>query len=260
MILTLPPDLVPAVDSEVRKVTTLVSGRIVGAVLVAVALVASAVTAILAGEQDPKGQPATGTATIGLYLSVIAVLVGVGVFAAATAGAEYRYQTMPITALFTPNRDRLVAAKLSVTACFALGTALVVEVAAMVCLLAFGRGKFDFSLRLLAVLGGGLLTAICWAVIGTALGLLLRSSTLAVAALLGWLVIVEPLLWAATYGAGSPGIATILPGSATIGTVAVGSFSENRFLAPTPAALVILVLWTVALGGAAWLSVRRRDL
>jgi ABC-2 type transport system permease protein len=260
MIELLPPDLVPAVNSEVRKVTTLRANRILAVLVPAIALVASTVTALMAGPANPKTNPATGAATIGVYIGLTVAILTAGAFGAAGAGAEYRYATMPSTALFSSDRDRLVAAKLLVTAGFALVATLVVELLAFACLLGFGHGKFDFGLRLLSVLGGGLLAAVCWSLIGAGLGMLLRTSTGAIAALLGWLILVEPLVWLVADGIGLGGFATLLPGSATISTVAVGSFSDSDFLAPTPAAVVVLLLWTVGTGGAAWWVLRRRDL
>ncbi|MEV2220504.1 ABC transporter permease [Nocardia vinacea] len=260
MIAVLPPDLVPAVNSEVRKVSTLRAGRILAALIPAVALVASTVTALLAGPADPKSNPATGAATIGLYIGLAVAIVVAGAFGAAGAGAEYRYATMPTTALFTADRDRLVAAKFLVTAGCALAATFVVELIAFACLLGFGRGKFDFGVRFLAVLGGGLLAAVCWSLIGAGLGLLLRTSTTAVVAMLGWLVIIEPLIWVVAKAIGLAGVVTVLPGSATVSTVAVGSFKDSDFLAPTPAALVVLILWTIAAAGGAWWLLRTRDI
>jgi len=154
----------------------------------------------------------------------------------------------------------MVAAKFLVTAGFALAATFVVELIAFACLLGFGRGKFDFGVRLLTVLGGGLLAAVCWSLIGAGLGLLLRTSTTAVVAMLGWLVIIEPLIWVVAKAIGFAGVVTVLPGSATVSTVAVGSFKDSDFLAPTPAALVVLILWTIATAGGAWWLLRTRDI
>jgi ABC-2 type transport system permease protein len=260
MIDILPAELVPAINSEVRKVTTLRWSRILGAFVPAIALVASAVTVAVAGPPDPKSDLATGAATIGLYLGLTVAIVAAGVFGAAGAGAEYRYSTMPVTALFTADRDRLASSKFLVIAGFALAMTLAVEILAFGWLVGFGRDKFDFGLRILAVLGGGLLAAACWSLIGAGLALLLRSSTSAIAVLLGWLVVIEPLIWLVAKGLGITGVVTLLPGSATIGTVAVGSFTDSGFLAPSPAAIVVLLLWTVGIGGAGWWMLRRRDL
>ncbi|MFE9578225.1 ABC transporter permease [Nocardia sp. NPDC006044] len=260
MITIVPPDLVPAINSEVRKVATLPLNRILAGAPLVVALLASVTSALLAGKADPRSEPVTGTATIGLYAGIVVVVLAAAVFGAVGSGGEYRHRTMAVTALFTADRDRLTAAKLVVTGVFAVAVALAVEAVAVVTLLAFGRGKFDVDLELAAVLGGGLFAAVCWSVIGAGLGLLLRSSSTAIAVLLGWLVIAEPLLWLIADGVGATGFVTLFPGSATISTVAVGSYPDSDFLAPTPAAVVVLLLWTIGIGGAGWWNLRRLDL
>ncbi|KAA8888202.1 ABC transporter permease [Nocardia colli] len=260
MITIVPPDLVPSINSEVRKVSTLPLSRILAGVPLVVALLASVASGLLAGKADPRSEPVTGTATIGLYVGIAVVVLAAAVFGAVGSGGEYRHQSMPVTALFTADRDRLTAAKLLVTGVFALAVALAVEVVAVVTLIAFGRGKFDLDLELAAVLGGGLLAAVCWSVIGAGLGLLLRSSSKAIAVVLGWLVIAEPLLWLIANGVGATGFVTLFPGSATISTIAVGSYPDSDFLAPTPAAVVVLLLWTIGIGGAGWWNLRRLDL
>ncbi|MFE3444643.1 ABC transporter permease [Nocardia sp. NPDC059180] len=260
MIDVLSADLVPAINSELRKTTTLRWPRLLAALVVAIAVVTSSVTAILSGPADPEGEPATGAATIGLYLALIAVVLAAAGYGAASAGGEFRHDTMAITAMFTPDRDRLVGAKLLVTAAFALVAAIAVEVVAMACLFAFGRGKFEITAQLFAVLGGGLIATVCWSLIGAGAGLLLRSPGTGVAAVLGWVVVIEPLIWLVATGIGIAGAATLLPGSSTISTVFVGSFADADLLAPTPAAVVVLLLWTIGVGGAGWWSVRSRDL
>ncbi|GAA5041935.1 ABC transporter permease [Nocardia callitridis] len=260
MNLTLPPDLLAPIDSEVRKVTTVTPHRTVAAALLGITLVATAVTALLSGPADPKGEPATGAATIGLYLGLLAVIVTAAVFGVVAAVSEYRYQTISTTALFSADRDRLVAAKFLVTGGFALATAFAAEVFAVLSLLVFGRDKADFGLQLFAALGGGLLAAVCWSVIGVGLGLLLRSATQALWLIAVWLILIEPLLWLVADGMGMGGLLAMFPGTATISTVAVGSFPDSGFLAPTPAAIVVLLLWTAAIGCAGWWSLRTRDL
>ncbi|MEV0295213.1 ABC transporter permease [Nocardia sp. NPDC050710] len=260
MITILPPDLVPAVTSEVRKVGALRSNLLLAIALVAITLVASTVTSLVSGPSDPNSNPATGAASIGLYLGIAAAILAAAAFGAAGAGAEYRYQSISATALFTTDRDRLVAAKLLVTAGIALATTFVVELVGLACLLGFGGAESEFGMRLITVLGGGLLAAVCWSLIGTGLAILLRQSTGAIVLLLGWLLIAEPLIWIVANALGLGGLATLLPGSATIATVAVGSFTDSDILAPTPAAVVVLLLWTLGITGAGWWTLRTRDL
>jgi len=257
---TLPKQLLAPVTAEVRKVLTLRWCVLLAAALPAVALVASSVTAGMAGPVDPRAQPVTGPATIGLLLAILATVLGAGVFGAASTGGEFRYGSMPLMVVSTPDRDRLAGAKLLVIAGAAVAVAVVTELVALACLFLFGRGKFEFDGRLWAMLGTGLFATVCWALIGAGLGLILRTSTGAIAVLLGWLLIAEPLVWLVTKGLGLGGLVTLLPGSATVGAVAVGSFEDAGIFAPTPAALVVLLLWTVASAGGGWWLLRDRDL
>ncbi|GGL08004.1 ABC transporter permease [Nocardia jinanensis] len=260
MIDVVPAELIPPVLSEYRKILTLRHTRVLAATVIATAIVAASVTAILAGPLDPEGEPVTGTATIGLYLALFAVIVAAAGFGAAGAAGEHQHNTLVITALFTVDRDRLAGSKYLVTAAAAFVAALAVEIVAGVCLLLFGRDKFEITAALFAVLGGGLLAAVCWAVIGTGIGLLLRSPALAVGAVLVWVLLAEPLLWVVTAGIGLPGVATLLPGSATLSTVLAGSFADSDLLAPAPAAIVVLLLWSIGVGAAGWWSLRRAEL
>lgn len=260
MIDVVPAELIPPVLSEYRKAVTVRYARVLAGAVVATAVLASSVSAILAGPRDPAGEPVTGTATVGLYLALFAVILASAAFGAAGAASEHQHNTLPITALFTVDRDRMAGAKFLVTAVAALAATLVVEIVAVGCLLLFGRDEFELTAGLFGVLGGGLVAAVCWAVIGTGLGLLLRAPALAVGAVLGWALLAEPLLWAVTAGIGLPGAATLLPGSASLSTVLVGSFADSDLLAPTPAAIVVLLLWSIGIGAAGWWSLRRAEL
>lgn len=260
MIDVVPAELIPPVLSEYRKAVTLRYTRVLAGLALAVAVVAPIASAFWGGPPDPESEPVTGTATIGLYLALFAVVLGSAAFGAAGAAGEHQHATLPVTALFTVDRDLLTGAKFLVAGLAALAAALSVEIVAMVGLLLFGRDDLEITGSLFAVLGGGLIAAVCWALIGTAIGLLVRSPLLAVGAVLGWLLLVEPLLWVVTAGIGIPGIVTLLPGSATLSTVFPGSFADADLLAPAPAAIVVLLLWTVGLGAWSWWSLRRAEL
>ncbi|WP_024799933.1 hypothetical protein [Nocardia sp. BMG51109] len=260
MILTVPADVGRAATVEIRKITTLRAGWALLPACAGIGFVAAAVTAITGTPPQEDEVLATGTASIGLYLSVAVALAVAGVFAALGSGAEYRYRSIALSSLCTPDRDLLCGAKIAVAAVYSLLLAAAAEVGAAIGLLAFGRHKIEFGLRLVEVFAGGLLAPLCWGVIGASLGLLLRSAVLAIAAMAGWLVVAEPLLWLVLRGAGIPGFAAVLPGSATVGTVAVDSFPKSPFLPPSAASVVVLVVWAAAAGGAAWWYLRQREI
>ncbi|GAB2725562.1 hypothetical protein GCM10027089_56940 [Nocardia thraciensis] len=260
MILTVPTDVSRAATVEIRKIGTLRAGWTLIPACAAIGFVATAVTAITGTGPQRDQALATGTASIGVYLGIAAALAAAAVFAALAAGGEYRSGSMRLTALFTPDRDVLCGVKLAVAAGYSLLLALSAEVGAVLALAIFGRDEIEFGLRLATVFGGGLLATACWGVIGASLGLLLRSAVPAIAAMAGWLVVVEPLLWAVMNGVGVPGFAALLPGSATVGTVAVDSFPKSPFLPPSAASVVVLLLWTAAAGGASWWYLREREI
>lgn len=247
-----------AAHSEIRRIGTERSGWLLAAFCAAIGLVTALVSAGSGSGPQSGGQIATGTATVGLYLALIVAIAASAVTGALGTGGEYRYESMPLTALFIPDRDLLFGAKLGVAAAYSLIIGLSAELGAAVGLLALGRGKVQFGLVLVGASGGGLLAAVCWGVIGASLGLLLRSSALALTAMIGWCVVAEPLIWLIVKGIGSPGFAVLLPDSATIGTVAVGSFTRSSFLAPSAVSVVVLLLWTAAAGALSWWYLRKR--
>ncbi|MCM6775808.1 ABC transporter permease [Nocardia sp. CDC159] len=260
MIRTVPAEVSRAATAETRKLSTLRWPWLLPAICAMVGVVAAAVSAALGSGPQPQQNPATGTATIGLYLALALALAAALVTGALTAGGEYRHASMPLTALFTPDRDLLFGAKLGVTAAYSLLLGLTAELGAILGLVAVDRHELEFGLRLVTVLGGGLLAAVCWGLIGASLGLLLRSALLAIVAPLGWLFVIEPLIWLVAHGADVPGVAVLFPGSATVATIAVDSFPTNRLLAPSPAAAVVLLIWTSIAGAGAWWYLRQRDI
>ena len=260
MTSVLPADLVPGIESEARKVVALRQTRLLLAAPIAVALVGTLITALMSGPADPKGQPATGAATIGLYVGLVAVLVVAALLGIAATGGEYRHRSMALTVLFAPDRDHLVTAKYVAVAGYAFALALAAELVSVLVLLAAGRGKFEFGWRLVEVLGAGLFVAMCWAVIGAGVGLLLRTVSGAVWLVLGWAIAIEPLIWLVADGFGAGGFAAVLPVAATVAGVSAGSFEEAEIFAPTPAALVVVLLWAAAVGLAGWWDLRNRDL
>ncbi|WP_067817294.1 ABC transporter permease [Nocardia inohanensis] len=262
-LVTVPEPVLRAANSEVRKVVSLRLNQLLGGGVALVGVLAFAVLGIrftpaVATDKHPVFGAVGTSATAVAFALALAVLAS-AVFGALSAGDEYKYGSLPVSAVFTPDRNLLLGSKLAVAAWFSLVVVLGMEVVGAAALLLLGRDKAEFTVELLAVLGGVTLAAVCWAVIGAALGFLLRSPVQAVAVIVGLLVL-EPLVWIVARGIGFPGFATILPVAATVGTMSDGSYADSAAIAPTPAAIVVLLLWTAAAGAAAWWYTQQRDL
>jgi ABC-2 type transport system permease protein len=249
-----------AAYSEIRRVTTQRSGWLLPAFCAAAGLITALVSAGTGSGPQDDGQIATGTATVGLYLAVLIAAIAAAGSGAQATGAEYRYESLPLTSLFIPDRNVMFGAKLGAAALYSLVIGLAAEIGAGIGLAVLGHSEVQFGLRMTGVLLGGLVTVVCWGVIGASLGLLLRSTSIAVTAMIGWCLIAEPLLWLIVRGIGIPGIAVLFPDSATIGTVAIGSFSHSAFLSPGAVSAVVLILWTGAAGAASWWYLRQREI
>ncbi|QLY32859.1 ABC transporter permease [Nocardia huaxiensis] len=264
MILTAVPESVKrAANSEARKVVSVRAYAQLAAVLVAASVVAFAALGLTLRPEDWKNQPLPepfgfGAILVAAVLALAVVLAGV--FGAESAGAEYRYGTLGISALFTPDRNVLLGSKLGVTALFSLATVVGMELLGGGAFLLFARGEVSLGWTHVAILGGVALAAVCWSVIGAALGFLLRTPTRAVVAVVG-LMVLEPLIWLIANAIGLPALCTVLPVSTTVGTMTGDTIPESvAFIAPTPAAMVLLLLWTAGAVTAAWWDFTRRDL
>jgi ABC-type transport system involved in multi-copper enzyme maturation permease subunit len=126
---------------------------------------------------------------------------------------EFHHATLTSTLLTTPDRRNVVAAKVL--------AAMVVGVAAAAVLFAVAAARAVASdavvlaghRELLGFVAAGLVAAAFWGWLGAALGLLVRSQTLAVVLPIVWLVVVETLLPAF----GLRAVVAWSPGGATAG-------------------------------------------
>ncbi len=193
-----------------------------------------------------------------------------GVFASASAGlvfalvlgilgmtAEYRHQTITPTLLLTPRRGRLVVAKL--LSAIGLGLALGLAGAGT----ALGTGLVALTLRshaaipthqVVTTLLGAIGAFVCYAVIGTAIGTLIRNQVAAITFTLLWVMLTEPLLVAFL-----PKIGRWLPGGAASGLAQASKLTGGTYLPPALAASV-LVGYTLTLAAVASRTTMRRDI
>lgn len=255
----LPPELLRATHGELVKFATVKYPRVVGIVTIAIALAGGGLSAWLGSEPAEGGASAAGTVTIGVSVALLVAAIGLAGVTAASAAGEFHYDTMAGTILAAGDRDRVVVAKLLASVVLGLATAAVVAVVALMWLPLFGHPIVANSTAAL-LLVGGLLAGICWSVLGTGIGLWVGSPTAAVVLAVGWLIAFEPVLWMVLTGIGIPGLATILPGSATVAMITAGSLRSTQLLAPAPAAMVVLVLWAVGVGMRGWWITRRATL
>jgi ABC-2 type transport system permease protein len=185
-------DLVAAEWLKLRT-TRLLYGMIPAAVALSFAAVAGAVLSedSVADLESTKGirrvLSVTGTGAISVL--IVGIIISAG---------EYRHGTAVDTFLTTPRRHRVVSSKLMVGAGVGLAAGAVTSLACLVgasILYAVDGASFPFGdADVWLTLAGAIVYATLFAILGVALGSLIRNQVLAVAAALAWLAVVEHTL------------------------------------------------------------------
>jgi hypothetical protein len=243
--------------AELRKArsTRLWIGLLIGALLLSA--VGTIAVLALAGTQEGREAGIVPVRTVDDVRTLVfggsVAAVFAMVFAATMATAEYRYGTAASTYLATPTRTPVITAKTVAAAPVgaAYGLAAAILPLAIVGVWFAARGDalpFDASVPV-AVLQVALQCAFA-AVLAVAAGVAIRSQLVAILGVLGWVLVVEPLL-----GALLPSFLKWLPFA---GVQAAFGAPDDRFLGqPAAAALMaayVIGAWAVAL----WFE-RRRD-
>jgi ABC-2 type transport system permease protein len=183
------------------------------------------------------------TSTGAVLVIVLGIIISAG---------EYRTQTATETFLTTPRRSRVVAAKLAVGAILGLALgALGAAVGLPVAYLLFEAEGIAFpggSEEVWLTLGGVVLSAGLFGVLGVAFGSLVRNQLIAIVSALTFVLLVEQLLAQAT------SVGKWFPGNA--GAAAVRTPGE--FLEPGTGAAVLLA-YTLVIALAGMVVVARRD-
>jgi ABC-2 type transport system permease protein len=239
--------------SELRKMRTTRTN--VGLLLGLVALVLFGVIAgSLGGEADlslPENQrELVGN---GAFAAVFAALIGLMAMT-----SEFRHGTIRATFVFTPDRVRVIAAKVlasllvgigfgAVGASIGLGTGT---------LMIRARGYdilFDAADVRRLVLGTIVMSAL-WAACGVGVGAVARNQVVGIVALFAWVFVVEILLFQYL-----PGVARYAPGAA--GTALTGDTvgSSSVHLLSAPVGGVVLAAYATAFVLAGTVLLRRRD-
>ena len=193
-------------------------------------------------------------------------LVGNGTWAAAFAAmigvmamtGEFRHGTIRATFVFTPDRARVVAAKVLASILVGMGFG------ALGAGLGLGTGVLMIRARgydvllgsgdVRSLLLGTIVMSGLWAMLGVGLGALVRNQVLAIVGLFAWVFVVEILIFQYLPGVGrfAPGAA----GTAITGNT-VGDSSVHLLSAPAGAALLAAYAGAFVLAGV--LVVSRRD-
>lgn len=194
-----------------------------------------------------------------------ALMALIGIFA---LGHEYRYGTIRATLTALPQRSAVMAAKVLVTAAWALVVGVIVEVVAYgVAVIRLGDAGFSLSTGPSGrVLLGLLVYIVLWSLVGLALGGLFRNVPAAVSTVLVVPLIAEPLiLGLLTTRLLEPisGVGRFLPFSAgqrllSTDDGSLFSSAAERPLSPWQGGLTFAVFMAV-LTAACWLLFERRD-
>jgi ABC-2 type transport system permease protein len=172
--------------------------------------------------------------------------------------SEIRFGTIRPTFLVTPRRERVIAAKLLVTALIGVGIGLLAEG------LAVGIESIGLAIRgipiqlsagdYLQLLAGGAVAAGFFAAIGVGIGALVRQQVGAVVGLCIWFLLIETTLIGNVPAAGK-----FAPGAAA-GAVAgaIQTQSASKLVAPAVGVL-LLVLYAAIAGTAGTVLTNRRD-
>jgi ABC-2 type transport system permease protein len=170
---------------------------------------------------------------------------------------EWRHRTITSTILASPDRVRLLSAKVVASAAAGVVLVFLVTVVTMI------AGTIALKAGGHATLGAGGLADVMWrnlavAVVlgpfGVAIGALGRNQIVTVVGLIAVASFLEPQLFAATQSVGRFGPLSEAP-TAVLG----GNAASDGMLAAGPA-LVVMVAWAAAAFGAAAIRLRNRDL
>jgi ABC-2 type transport system permease protein len=180
-----------------------------------------------------------------------------GLLGAMSITSEIRHGTIRPTFLFTPQRNRVLAAKALASMLFGgafglIATALAVGAGSA----ALAVGGIDSQLDAggyALFLAGGTVAGALWAAIGVGLGALIRNQVPTLIGICTWLLFVEGLLVGDVAGVGDVG--RFAPGAAA---AAISGQDPDKLVAPA-VGLAMLILYAAAAALAGALATARRD-
>ena len=178
------------------------------------------------------------------------------IFGIVALTGEFRHRTAATTFLVTPDRRRVVAAKIAATGLaglvYSLGAAVLTLTIAIPWMAAKQADLTLFSDDVGVVLGGAVIATILYAAIGVGIGALVRNQTQAVIIALVWSAIVEGVLVTML-----PDVGRWLPGGAANALTA--STTAEGALLPVLAGGLLLAAYTAVIAVAGTRVTVRRD-
>lgn len=186
----------------------------------------------------------------------------IGTLWAALLGAlsitgEFRHGTIRPTLLVSPDRRRVLAAKVGASMAFGAGMGLA---AAGVAAAASAAALWSRGITLRLTVGdyalplvGGAAAAALWAALGVGVGALVRNQVASLVGICAWLLFVESLLLG---DLANINVGRYLPGAAA--AALSGQTSQTPLLAPV-AALLLLLLYAAGTAVAGATTTNRRD-
>ena len=230
----------------------------IGMLVGALAFTAINVVALVFASGQQGAPPLTDPATVrSVYASAGSASVLVLVLGILGMTTEFRHMTVTSTFLATPRRGRVMAAKMGVYA-------LVGALFGLLCaLFATGLGALLLQLKehaaveastILAIDAGTVLCFAIYAVVGVAVGSLIRNQIAAILIAVVWVVLVEALIVAFL-----PAVGKWLPGGAASAVLQTVSFTGTTYL-PVWGGALLLLGYGVAFGAVAAATTLRRDI
>ncbi len=185
-------DLIAAEWLKLRT-TRLLYGSIPAAVALSFAAVAGAVLSADGAAELESTDGIRDTLSVTGTGAILVLVVGIIISA-----GEYRHGTAADTYLTTPQRHRVVAAKLTLGAGVGLAAGVITSLACLgIASLLYTIEGATFPLgdaEVWLILAGALVYTTLFAILGVALGVLIRNQVLAIASALAWLATIEHTL------------------------------------------------------------------
>ena len=225
-----------------------------GNVIAVLAFVPFGVALAIRGGEEPLDSADGISRVMGSASSGAILLLVIGILM--TAG-EFRHGTATSTFLISPDRRRVIGAKLVAAALVgvvvALASVALTLVVALPWLAAEDVATSSYTSEAVAALLGSVGATVLGAVVGVGFGTMVRNQTAAITIALVWTQVVEGILVGFV-----PDVGKWLPGGAA--SALAGVSTPNGGLLPTGAAAVLLTVYGLAFAAAGASMLARRDI